>query len=112
MCHSIIHAKRQHYKRYHIVECGHWYDSQAIYYMWYYTGDPKYRRWAAEMFMAFNKHCKVLPSRQRPAAPQEGIRCIPPLLCSLGLLRQESGGGGVAANLLLLKGALWLQCHR
>jgi len=33
--------------------------AEAIYYMWYYTGDPKYRRWAAEMFAAFNKHCKV-----------------------------------------------------
>merc|ERR1711920_534919 len=33
--------------------------AEAIYYMHYYTGDPKYRRWAHEMFDAFNKHCRV-----------------------------------------------------
>jgi hypothetical protein len=26
---------------------------ESIYYMWYYTGDDKYRVWAKEMFMAF-----------------------------------------------------------
>ncbi|CAD7966420.1 unnamed protein product [Amoebophrya sp. A25] len=32
---------------------------EAIYYMWYYTGDPKYRVWAREMFLAFKKHSKA-----------------------------------------------------
>merc|ERR1711948_148000 len=32
---------------------------EAIYYMHYYTGDPKYRRWAYEMFSALNRHCKT-----------------------------------------------------
>eukprot|EP00971_Amphidinium_carterae_P066769 1322143-Amphidinium_carterae.1 len=31
---------------------------EALYYMHYYTRDPKYRVWAAEMFHAFNKHAK------------------------------------------------------
>jgi len=33
--------------------------AEAIYYMHYYTGDPKYRRMAYEMFAAFQKHCKA-----------------------------------------------------
>merc|ERR1712087_1041726 len=33
--------------------------AEAIYYMHYYTGDPKYRRWAHEMFSAFRRHCKT-----------------------------------------------------
>jgi len=33
--------------------------AEAIYYMWYYTGDPKYRRMAHEMFTGFQKYCKV-----------------------------------------------------
>jgi len=33
--------------------------AEAIYYMWYFTGDPKYRKWAAQMFSAFEKHTKV-----------------------------------------------------
>lgn len=32
---------------------------EALYYMHYYTGDPKYRRWAYEMFSAFQKHCRA-----------------------------------------------------
>jgi mannosyl-oligosaccharide alpha-1,2-mannosidase len=32
---------------------------ETLYYLHYYTGDPKYRRWAYEMFSAFQKHCKV-----------------------------------------------------
>mmetsp|Transcript_29211 Transcript_29211/g.58298 ORF Transcript_29211/g.58298 Transcript_29211/m.58298 type:complete len:332 (-) Transcript_29211:122-1117(-) len=32
---------------------------EAIYYMHYYTGDPKYRRMAYDMFAAFQKHCKA-----------------------------------------------------
>merc|ERR1719230_201921 len=33
--------------------------AEAIYYMWYYTGDHKYRRWAYEMFQAFEVHAKT-----------------------------------------------------
>lgn len=33
--------------------------AEAIYYMWYYTGDPKYRRMAHEMFTGFQKYCKA-----------------------------------------------------
>jgi len=33
--------------------------AEAIYYMHYYTGDPKYRRMAYEMFSAFQRHCKA-----------------------------------------------------
>lgn len=32
---------------------------ETLYYLHYYTGDPKYRRWAYEMFSAFQKHCKT-----------------------------------------------------
>lgn len=32
---------------------------EAMYYMHYYTGDPKYRRMAYEVFKAFNRHCKA-----------------------------------------------------
>jgi len=32
---------------------------EALYYMHYYTGDPKYRRWAHEMFGAFQKHSRA-----------------------------------------------------
>ena len=32
---------------------------EAIYYMHYYTGDPKYRKWAKEMFDAFKKYSKA-----------------------------------------------------
>lgn len=31
---------------------------EAVYYMWYYTGDPKYRRMAYEMWTPFQRHCK------------------------------------------------------
>ena len=31
---------------------------EAIYYMWWYTGDPKYRRWGAQMFRSFRQHAK------------------------------------------------------
>merc|ERR1719215_1960644 len=33
--------------------------AEAVYYMWYHTGDPKYRRMAHEIFSAFQKHCKA-----------------------------------------------------
>jgi len=33
--------------------------AEAIYYMHYYTGDPKYRRMAYEMFSGFQRHCKA-----------------------------------------------------
>merc|ERR1712066_471692 len=46
---------------------------EAIYYMWYYTGDPKYRSWAHEMFSAFARHSKarygysaIIDVRQNP----------------------------------------------
>jgi len=32
---------------------------ETLFYMHYYTGDPKYRDWAAEMFRAFVKHTKA-----------------------------------------------------
>lgn len=32
---------------------------EAVFYMWYYTGDPKYRNWAVTMWKPFVKHCKV-----------------------------------------------------
>ncbi|CAJ1417247.1 unnamed protein product, partial [Effrenium voratum] len=31
----------------------------AIFYMFYYTGDPKYRRWAGEIMEAIEKHCRA-----------------------------------------------------
>ena len=33
---------------------------EALYYMWYHTGDPKYRKWAAEMFHALKKYSKTV----------------------------------------------------
>jgi mannosyl-oligosaccharide alpha-1,2-mannosidase len=33
--------------------------AEAMYYMHYYTGDPKYREWAHEMIAAFNRHSKA-----------------------------------------------------
>lgn len=33
--------------------------AESIYYMWYYTGNPMYRRWAHEMFRAFEMHAKA-----------------------------------------------------
>ncbi|CAE8702683.1 unnamed protein product, partial [Polarella glacialis] len=33
--------------------------AEAIYYMWYYTGDPKYRAWAHQMFVPFTKYAKA-----------------------------------------------------
>ncbi|CAE7463270.1 alpha-Man-Ia, partial [Symbiodinium pilosum] len=33
--------------------------AEALWYMWYYTGDPKYRQWGHEMFVPFLRHCKV-----------------------------------------------------
>jgi len=33
--------------------------AEALYYMHYYTGDPKYREWAHDMFSAFEKNCKA-----------------------------------------------------
>lgn len=33
--------------------------AEAMYYMHYYTGDPKYREWANEMFQAFERHSKA-----------------------------------------------------
>lgn len=32
--------------------------AEAIYYMWYHTGDPKYRHMAHDIFSAFQRHCK------------------------------------------------------
>merc|ERR1719362_2791936 len=32
---------------------------ESMYYMHYYTGDPKYRQWAHEIFESFNRHAKV-----------------------------------------------------
>lgn len=32
---------------------------ESIYYMHYYTGDPKYRQWGYQIFKAFVKHSKV-----------------------------------------------------
>merc|ERR1711865_726627 len=32
---------------------------EAMYYMHYYTGDPKYREWAHEIFQAFERNSKV-----------------------------------------------------
>merc|ERR1719229_1288605 len=32
--------------------------AEAIYYMWYYTGDPEYRNWAFDIFDAFQLHSK------------------------------------------------------
>mmetsp|Transcript_108254 Transcript_108254/g.312856 ORF Transcript_108254/g.312856 Transcript_108254/m.312856 type:complete len:943 (-) Transcript_108254:23-2851(-) len=34
--------------------------AEAIYYMWYYTGDPKYRHMAHEMFQGFQKYTKAM----------------------------------------------------
>lgn len=33
--------------------------AEAVYYMWYYTGDPKYRQWGHQMFAPFLKYCKT-----------------------------------------------------
>jgi len=33
--------------------------AEAIFYMFYYTGDPKYRRMAGEIYEAIEKHCKT-----------------------------------------------------
>jgi mannosyl-oligosaccharide alpha-1,2-mannosidase len=33
--------------------------AEAMYYMHYYTGDPKYREWAHEMMQAFEQHSKA-----------------------------------------------------
>ena len=33
--------------------------AEAIFYMFYYTGDPKYRRWAGEIMEAIEKHCRA-----------------------------------------------------
>lgn len=32
---------------------------EAIFYMFYYTGDPKYRRWAGEIMEAIERHCRA-----------------------------------------------------
>ena len=32
---------------------------EAIYYMWRFTKDPKYREWGWRIFLAFEEHCKV-----------------------------------------------------
>merc|ERR1711957_564923 len=32
--------------------------AEAMYYMHYYTGDPKYREWANDMMQAFDRHSK------------------------------------------------------
>ena len=32
---------------------------EAIYYMWRFTKDPKYREWGGRIFLAFEEHCKV-----------------------------------------------------
>ena len=32
---------------------------EALFYMWRFTKDPKYREWGWRMFLAFEKHCKV-----------------------------------------------------
>jgi len=32
---------------------------EALFYMWRFTKDPKYREWGWKMFLAFEKHCKV-----------------------------------------------------
>merc|ERR1711974_240863 len=32
---------------------------ESLYYMHYYTGDPKYRQWGHKIFTAFMKHSKV-----------------------------------------------------
>jgi len=32
---------------------------EAIYYMWYFTGDPKYRQWGYELFTAFQRHSRT-----------------------------------------------------
>eukprot|EP00434_Breviolum_minutum_P002540 symbB.v1.2.002249.t1/scaffold92.1/size545918/6 len=33
--------------------------AEAIFYMFYYTGDPKYRRWAGEMMEAIERNCRA-----------------------------------------------------
>eukprot|EP00931_Biecheleriopsis_adriatica_P086021 TRINITY_DN60760_c0_g1_i1.p1 TRINITY_DN60760_c0_g1~~TRINITY_DN60760_c0_g1_i1.p1 ORF type:complete len:703 (+),score=107.86 TRINITY_DN60760_c0_g1_i1:75-2183(+) len=33
--------------------------AEAIFYMFYYTGDPKYRRWAGEIMEAIEAHCRT-----------------------------------------------------
>lgn len=33
--------------------------AEAIFYMFYYTGDPKYRRWAGEIMEAIEKNCRT-----------------------------------------------------
>ncbi|CAJ1390095.1 unnamed protein product [Effrenium voratum] len=33
--------------------------AEAVWYMWYYTGDPKYRQWGHEMFLPFLKYSKA-----------------------------------------------------
>jgi len=49
--------------------------AEAIFYMFYYTGDPKYRRWAGEMMEAIERNCRaaygysaVSDVRRTPAA--------------------------------------------
>jgi len=49
---------------------------EAIYYMHYYTGDPKYRKWAIEMFAAFKKYTKT---RYGFSAIRD-VRRVPPTL--------------------------------
>ena len=54
--------------------------------MHYYTGDPKYRRWAWEMFSAIRKHCKAA----RLAGFGNARRKTPPLSAT-GLTSQRRG---------------------
>merc|ERR1719210_47990 len=32
---------------------------ESLYYMWYFTGDEKYQRWAYNIFQAFERHSKA-----------------------------------------------------
>lgn len=40
---------------------------EAMYIMWHVTRREKYRDWAWQMFLAFEKHCKVTHRLQLPA---------------------------------------------
>merc|ERR1719183_2116230 len=53
--------------------------AEAIYYMHYYTGDPKYRRWAHEMFSAFVQYSRtkygfsaIADVRKKPPSLRDG----------------------------------------
>jgi len=53
---------------------------ESIFYFHYYTGDPKYRKWAHEIFVAIDKYCKVRfgysairDVRQRRPSPSDSM---------------------------------------